>query len=240
MAQEKTSLPALTYLRAGGWLTGVLILLMPISLIFFLAGQMAYGQVKGKFEAYEQIPEISRLADLEVVPAGQVVLVRGELAGTGLIVFREGPAAGREVRFQEAFQQQFPEFSLILADGTLTVLPSLTREAVIQQPLHTVTEGDRERAGFRAGDQVTVQGQWQPGQRPLLQEVTGITGLDKQALMAEWQTAFRWVTWTRNGLGLLTLVSVGLLLVQVRRARRARSMETDTWTTQTNETMPIA
>ena len=162
-------------IRHSNWFTGAMIFFMPVLLIFFLASQMAYGQVKGKFEAYQAIPELTRLSALANLPAGQVVMLRGAIspanqdhsqdpAAPDLIIFRERPAEGREVRFQEEFPLVFPEFVLDLPDGPVVISPSQTRERVIHHEIHTVTIGDRQRTGFRPGDMVTVQGEWRRGQ----------------------------------------------------------------------------
>lgn len=47
-------------IRQSNWLTGSIIFFMPILLIFFLGSQMAYSHVKGKFDAYQGIPEVTR------------------------------------------------------------------------------------------------------------------------------------------------------------------------------------
>ncbi|MCL4301841.1 MAG: hypothetical protein KJ077_39465 [Anaerolineae bacterium] len=207
------------------WVTGLLIFSMPVMLVFFLGSQMAYSQVKSQFETYQTIPEVTRLADLESIAAGRVVMLRGQIAapsmraaGSELLVFQQRPAAGREVRFGEEFSLIFPEFSLQLPDGLVKISPSLTRERVIQHELHTVGSGEDKLTGFRPGDNVTVQGEWQPA-TTTLSEVTGITGADKAGLMAEWQEAFQKVGWVRNGLGLLTLLGLILLVVRLRQAR---------------------
>lgn len=215
----------------NSWLAGALIFLMPVLLIFFLGSLMAYSQVKGEFEAYQDIPELARLAELAKLPAGQVVMLRGRITALSakeppvneathdLIVFQERPAAGREVRYQEEFRLIFPEFGLELADGIVTIRPSLSREPVIQHESHAISDGDRSYTGFRAGDTVTVQGRWQPGATPTLDEATGVTGAARAGLMQEWQAAFQKVAWVRNGLGLLSLLGLALLLVQLRRAK---------------------
>jgi len=214
-------------------------------LIVFLGSQMAYSQVKSKFEAYQNIPEITTLAELENLPVGQLVMLRGRISeatplhnGTltsDLIIYQERPTDGREVRYQEEFPLIFPEFVMELPDGTLPIIPSLTREHIIQNELHTVTDGDRQRTGFRIGDVVTVQGQWQS---PALNEVTGITSVHKQALLAEWEIAFQQVRWARNGSGLLTLLSIALLVLQLRRAKAIKK-EAEEWQTPTTTTAPI-
>lgn len=238
-------------IKQSNWLTGSMIFFMPILLIFFLGSQMAVGQVRSKFEAYQRIPEITSLSELESIPAGQVVMLRGRMAEAivpaaspmqELVVFQERPADGREVRYREEFPLEFPELGLDLPDGTVMILPSQTRERVIQNELHQVRQGDRDYTGFRVGDLVTVQGEWQPAGGPTLIDVTGISGSDKQSLMAGWQDAFRKVSWARNGFGLLTAVSLILLVIQLRR-RRGRSSppsEEEAWPTPETKTAPTA
>ena len=225
------------------WLVGGLIFFMPILLILFLASQMAYSQVNGKFETYQNIPQVSELAALETLSAGQVVMVRGRISAaaappfdekTNLVVFQERPADGREVRYREEFPLVFPKFDLDLPDGTLTIIPSPSRDLVIQRELHKTLKDDREYTGFRQGDTVTVQGEWQP-ESQRLDEVTGITSLDKADLMADWQAGFRKVRWARNGLGGLTVVSLILLFIQWRRTR---SKEKDSWPIQETPITP--
>lgn len=235
----------LKFIKQSNWFTGILIFFMPVTLIIFLGSQMAYSQVKGKFEAYQNIPEITTLAELETMPADQLVMLRGRISeatplhngmlAPDLIIYQERPANGREVRYQEEFPLIFPEFVLDLPDGTLTIIPSSTREHVIQNELHTVTDGDRQYTGFVIGDVVTVQGQWQSF---ALNEVTGITSVHKQDLMSEWEVAFQKVGWVRDGSGLLTLLSIILLVLQLRRAR-ASEKETEEWQTPTTKTAPI-
>jgi hypothetical protein len=242
----------------GNWLAGALIFFMPVLFIFFLGSQMAYSQVKGQFEAYQAIPEVTRLSELAMLPANQVVMLRGQMMaascvpakasacdhGSDLLIFRERPAEGREVRYQEEFQQLFPEVGLELADGAVVIQPSLTRERIIQHEPHVVSAGDRQYTGFRSGDRVTVQGQWQPGQPPVLVEVTGITSVDKTQLMLEWQAAFQKVGWARNGLGGLTLLGVVLLIAQWHRTKdkansKDEEIEEETWQPQETKTAPI-
>lgn len=236
-------------LRGTNWLSGSLIFFMPVLLIFFLGSQMAYGQVKGRFEAYQSLPEVTRVAGLETIPAGQVIMLRGRISErapsdrSGLVIYQERPTDGREVRYQEAFPLIFPEFVMTLPDGDVVISPSQTRERVIRQETHLIRDGERSYTGFRAGDTVTVQGQWQPGLEtgPTLGEVTGITGADKQSLLLDWANAFRQVGRVRNGLGLLTLVSIGVFIVQLRRTRRNQTSDDEdaSWQTQTtNETVP--
>lgn len=209
----------------SGWITGLLIFSMPIMLVFFLGSQMAYSQVNSQFETYQNIPEITSLAQLETIPTGQVVMVRGQIAvsppdvtSSNLLIFQERPTEGREVRFGEEFSLVFPEFEMSLNDGQIKISPSLTRERIIQHEQHTVTQGELTLTGFRPGDMVTVQGEWQPAAATLA-EVTGITGADKASLMAEWQDSFEKVSWIRNGLGILTLVGLVLLVVRMRQTR---------------------
>lgn len=229
------------------WVTGLLIFSMPVMLVFFLGSQMAYSQVKSQFETYQNIPEATRLADLKSIPAGQVVMLRGQIAassmsaaGSELLIFRQRPGEGREVRFGEEFNLIFPEFGLQLPDGLVKISPSLTRERIIQHELHTVSSGEDKLTGFRPGDNVTVQGEWQPATTTLF-EVTGITGADKPSLMAEWQEAFQKVGWVRNGLGLLTLLGLILLVVRLRQARiNPPVVEGEACPTPKTETAPTA
>ena len=125
-----------------GWLTITLIFLVPILFIFFLGSQMAYSQVNSRFERYRNIPEASRVSDLEAMATGQVVMLRGKIsqavgqqdvaqASSDLLIFQVRPADGREVRFQEEFPLIFPDFVMELSDGAITIHPSSTRERVI-------------------------------------------------------------------------------------------------------------
>lgn len=229
------------------WVTGLLIFSMPIMLVFFLGSQMAYSQVKSQFESYQTIPEVTRLADLQNVQAGQVVMLRGQITGpavgpggSDLLVFQQRPAEGREVRFGEEFPLVFPEFSLQLSDGVIKISPSLTRERIIQHELHTVNSGEDRYTGFRPGDTVTVQGEWRP-ETLTLDDTTGITGADKSSLMAEWQDAFQKVGWVRNVLGLLTLLGLFLLVVRLRQAKTIPpSVESDICPTPKTETATTA
>lgn len=229
----------------NGWLTGLLIFSMPILLVFFLGSQMAYSQVNSQFETYQNIPEITSLAQLERMPPEQVVMVRGHIAesspslpGSNLVIFQERPTGGREVRFGEEFNLIFPEFEMSLGDGQIRISPSLTRERVIQHELHSVPQGDLTLTGFRPGDLVTVQGEWQPA-TATLREVTGVTGADKASLIAEWQDSFKLVGWVRNGLGLLTLASLVLLVARVRQSR-ARPIADELCQTPKTETATTA
>lgn len=229
----------------NGWLTGLLIFSMPIMLVFFLGSQMAYSQVNSQFETYQNIPEVTSLAQLETIPAGQVVMVRGQIAvsppntpSSNLLIFQERPTEGREVRFGEEFPLVFPEFEMSLNDGQIKINPSLTRERIIQHELHAITQGELTLTGFRPGDLVTVQGEWQPA-AATLSEATGITGADKASLMAEWQDSFKLVGWVRNGLGLLTLAGLVLLVARIRQAR-TRPMADEPCQTPKTETATIA
>jgi hypothetical protein len=235
----------LKWVGKNGWLTGLLIFSMPMMLVFFLGSQMAYSQVNSQFQRYQNIPEVTSLAQLETIPAGQVVMVRGQIAvsppdvpSSKLLIFQERPTEGREVRFGEEFPLVFPEFEMSLNDGQIKISPSLTRERIIQHEQHTVTQGELTLTGFRPGDLVTVQGEWQPT-TATLSEVTGITGTDKAGLMAEWQDSFKLVGWVRNGLGFLTLVGLVLLVVRVRQAR-TRPMADEPCQTPKTETATTA
>jgi hypothetical protein len=229
------------------WVTGLLVFSMPVMLVFFLGSQMAYSQVKSQFETYQNIPEVTRLADLASIPVGRVVMLRGQIVesltdtpDSELLIFQKRPAEGREVRFGEEFNLVFPEFRLQLPDGLIKISPSLTRERIIQHELHTVSSGEDRLTGFRPGDSVTVQGEWQPATTTLF-EVTGITGADKAGLMAEWQETFQKVGWVRDGLGFLTLVGLILLVVRLRQARINPPLpESETCPIPKTETAPTA
>jgi hypothetical protein len=234
----------LKFILKNGWLTAAFLLLTPVSLIFFIGIQSALGQVTGQFAAYQNIPQATQLVQLSHLPAGAVVLVRGQIegsAGTDLLIYQEHPVPGQETAYQEPFAQIFPQFGLTLPDGSLPILPSQSRERVIQHELHTVPAGDKLQAGFKAGDTVMVMGQWQPGPAASLIEVTGITSLDKDQYLAEWQTDFQKIEWLRNGLGLITLLGLIVLVMQWRRAKtNPPSAEGEVWPTQTQETAPTA
>lgn len=243
----------LAFIRKSNWLMGALVFFMPILLVFFLGSQMAYSQVKGQFETTQTIPEFTRLSELLDIPDGQVVMLRGRIApescrwvicqtDSDLIIFKERPAGGREVRFREEFPQHFPKFVMSLPDGQVAILPSSTREHIIQDELHISIAGDRERVGFRVGDVVMVQGRWE-SRSLLLRETTGITSLNKQQFIHEWQTAFQKVSWARNGLGLLTLFSLALGIVQFRRINAGGKtgyiqVEEEEWLHQKTESAP--
>lgn len=213
------------------WLLGMCILAMPVMLVFFLGSQMATSQVRNTYKAYDTIAEITRVQQFAALPEETVVMLRGRLLDLScqpsvckepaLLVYQERPQPGRELRFQEAFAQRFPPFVLELEDGHVTILPDESRRRILQHELHTVADGDRQRAGFRHGDVVTVQGQVSHTAVPTLREVTGISGRDKQQLMQEWQRAFRKVVWLRNLAGLLSGVGIVGLIVQLRRWRQA-------------------
>ena len=218
-------------MRRGGWLTSLLIFSMPVFLIMFLGSIMAYAQVQGEFHEYQEIQEYTNLAELASVSQGELVILRGRIAdGTspsraqGLIVFQERPLDGREVRFREEFPLIFPEFRLELADGTLLIQPSSEREQMIAHELHRIADEsrDREYTGFGVGDVVAVQGEWWPttsGQEAVLREVTGITSTDRAGIMTEWQNAFGRLAMIRTVLGILSALSIILLIIQVRRVK---------------------
>ena len=234
----------------NSWLTGALIFLMPVILVIFLGSQMAYSQVSGGFEAYQSIPEVTSLAQLEALPAAEIIILRGHIseasapadgrqAAAKLLIFQERPTDGREVRYREEFPLIFPDFVMDLSDGSIAIEPSLTRDKVIQNELHTVAAGDRVHTGFQTGDLVSVQGQWQPNlsSTPALVDVTGITSVDKQTLIADWEADFQKVGWARNILGLVSLVSIILLVVQLRRTRTDRE-GSKKWKSQETTTAP--
>jgi hypothetical protein len=171
---------------------------------------------------------------------GQIASSLMSTAGSELLIFQRRPAEDREVRFGEEFNLVFPEFSLQLPDGLVKIRPSLTRERIIQHELHTVSSGEDRLTGFRPGDIVTVQGEWQPATMTLF-EVTGITGANKASLMAEWQEAFQKVGWVRDGLGFLTLVGLILLVVCLRQTKSFPTLpESEACPTPKTETAPTA
>ena len=251
-------------MRKINWLTGALILTMPISLIFFLGSQMAYGQVQRRYETYAAVPQISSVAALQAQPVGETVLLRGAIASSAtatnsatdsasasagpLLIYQERPRDGREVRYLEEFPLVLPPFTLHLSDGDVNIQPSAENAAAISHELHSTAIDDREFTGFQVGDVVTVQGKWQlaDGQAiPQLVEVTGVSGTDEAALLAEVQAGMQMVRLARDGLGLLTLISIALLAMQLYRQRQSASTgradkqeETDEWR-QTTETAPI-
>ena len=251
-------------MRKINWLTGALILTMPISLIFFLGSQMAYGQVQRRYETYAAVPQISSVAALQAQPVGETVLLRGAIASSAtatnsatdsasasagpLLIYQERPRDGREVRYLEEFPLVLPPFTLHLSDGDVNIQPSAENAAAISHELHSTAIDDREFTGFQVGDVVTVQGKWQlaDGQAsPQLVEVTGVSGTDEAALLAEVQAGMQKVRLARDGLGLLTLISIALLAMQLYRQRQSASTgradkqeETDEWR-QTTETAPI-
>lgn len=221
--------------KKQGWLAGSLIFFMPVTLILFLGSQAAYSQGKGRFETYLAIPEISTYADLSTLSADEVVILSGEisaesLAGnsqpsqSSLLIFQERPADGREVRFREEFPLTFPAFMLNLPDGQVPIIPSDSDDHVIQAELHTVPAGDRVHTGFQVGDKIYVQGKWQPDP-PALLDVTGVTSVSQANLIPEWQQAFRYVAWARNGLGVLSVVSIIALVIHLRRAKAQATVE---------------
>lgn len=228
-------------LKKSGWLVGGLIFFMPVLFMIYLTSQMAYSQVRGQFETYDRIPEITHLAELETLAPGTAVMLRGQISQATppqpaspageLVVYQERPVDGRETRYREEFPLIFSGFVIDLADGSLPIVPSTTEEGIIQHELHTVTAGDRRYTGFQRGDTVTVQGHWQPASG-MLEEATGLTSASKAELMREWQQAFDYVSWARNGFGALTLLSLTLLIIEWRRSRRRQSaQEEEAWPT---------
>ncbi len=237
--------------RQGHRLSGYLVMGTPFLLIAFLGTQLAIQQVSRQFDTYQAVPEIADLATLTRLPATRLVLLRGRISPAScevsscdndpytddLILYREGPAEGREVRFRESFGQHFTSFVLDLPDGAVRILPSLTKAHVIQEAPQTEIHGDRQRDGFRLGDVVTVQGQWQPtpAQPPTLTEVTGVSRRDKSALLRDWQNAFRRVRWSSLVTGLLAGLGGLILITRAIRQRDSRAQkETQTWHLQTN------
>ncbi len=230
----------------NNWLTGLLILSMPISLIYFLGSQMAYGQVQRRFDAYAQIPEYTALAELASHEANDVVMLRGQLvesvnshadvshsdvshadvshAEGPLLLYQERPLDGREVRYREEFKLIFPELALELTDGTIPIQPSEDAEQAISHETRRIAVDDREFTGFQAGDIISFQGNWQPardtGSAPMLVDVTGISGVGKAVLLDDVQLALQKVSQARNALGLLTLVSILLLAVQLYHRKK--------------------
>ena len=190
---------------------------------------MAYSQVKNRLLAYTKIPEVGTLAELNNLPNGQTVLLRGRIIqaedkkqpADALVVYQVRPKDGREVRFREEFPLVFPAFVLALDDGEILVQPSKTEAQKISYERHYITVGDRELTGFRIGDLVSVQGHWQPARgttNPIVAEVTGVSGRNKTHLLTEVDTTMYQVRVTRDILGVLTLFSIILLIMQVRLA----------------------
>ncbi len=244
----------LRFIRGSNRLSGLMILSFPFFLVFFLGSQMGYGQAQKQFEAYQAIPEITQLADLADVQAGDIVMLRGVVASgetlytdLDLLVFQERPLDGREVRFQEEFPLVFPEIELELQDGRLAIQPSTERQHIIIAEPHSVTKGDRTFTGFRPGDIVTVQGEWSPSTNttstPMLLDVTGIAGTDKNGVLSTFAEGFDQVTRIRNILGALTFLSLTLAIIQWRRNKPQAdgSEEEEAWQDQTkNEMIPTA
>lgn len=226
----------------NGWLTAILLLLTPITLIFFIGIQSALGEVKSQFEDYQNIPQVTQLGELNKLSADTVVLVRGQIEDSNtsdILIYQERPTPGRETTYEELFAQVFPQFKLTLPDGSLLALPSTTRDRVIQHELHSLPVGDRIRDGFKDGDTVMVMGQWQPGASPGLIEVTGITSLDKAQYLSEWRADFQKIEWLRDGLGLFTVIGIIVLVLQWRRTKTTPPTAKDeAWPAQTNETAP--
>ncbi len=221
------------FVRRFGTLTSLFIFTMPIFWIMFLGGMMARGQVKGEFTVYQTIQEYTSLSALNAVPQDQVVMLRGKIVdgsspdyANGLTVFQERPLNGRELRFQEEFPLVFPTIKLALSDGTVTIDAAEGR--VIAHELQRVEDKarDREYTGFRAGDEVTVQGKWQA--RAQLKEATGITSQSRAAIMAEGQYAFDRLETICTVLGILSIVPLVLFGVQLLRMRsRAQAKPLD-------------
>ncbi|MEI2613149.1 MAG: hypothetical protein V9G20_31300 [Candidatus Promineifilaceae bacterium] len=212
-------------MRRSGWFVSLLVFSMPITLIIFLGVVMAYFQVRSEFDVYQHIQEYTTLAELASVSETEVVMLHGRLiAGPetpwadGLVIFQERPLDGREVRFQEEFPLVFPEITLELSDGTLLVQPGV-EQVINHEPQRVVDEAaDREYTGFRIGDMITVQGQWQPSLATLT-NVTGVSGLDRAGIIAEGSYAFKRLSTIRNVLGGITLLGVISLVGQLLRAR---------------------
>ena len=243
----------LNLIQKSNWFTGLLILFMPVTLIFFLASQMAYSQVQGRFEANLAIPEITDMAGLAAIASDEIIILRGQISpatprpavegpAADLIIFQERPAAGRDARFREEFPLIFPPLVLDLPDGSVSITPSDSDEIIIQGERHTVPAGDRVLTGFRIWDTISVQGTWQPQPTPALIEATGVTSADRAQFIAEWQAAFQKIAWARNGLGLLTLISILVLVVQLRRAKQTPLPQNDgeLCPPQTPKTIPTA
>ena len=98
-----------------------------------------------------------------------------------------------------------------------------------------------QRSGLRPGDMVTVQGRWQPDQAgvPVLAGVTGITGIDKAALLSEWCIAIRSVKWVSCLAGLLSVLGMVMLILRLWQWRaNACTKETKTWMHQTTKDAP--
>lgn len=221
------------FFRRFGTLTSLFIFAMPIFWIMFLGGMMARGQVKGEFTTYQAIQEYTRLNTLNSVPQDQVVMLRGKIVdgpspdyANGLIIFQERPLNGRELRFQEEFPLVFPPITLALADGTIQIEAAEGR--VIAHETQRVEDKarDREYTGFRAGDEVTVQGKWQAQAK--LKEATGITSQSRAAIMAEGQYALDRLDTICTVLGVLSVIPLVLLVVQLLRVRlKAQSKPLD-------------
>ncbi|MEM7345194.1 MAG: hypothetical protein AAF485_13190 [Chloroflexota bacterium] len=225
----------LKFIRKSHWLVGGIIFFMPILLILYLGSQMAYSQGQARFDAYHAIPEITRLSEASDVSSGEAVLLRGIIAEaplnmsttspTSLLIYQERPAEGREIRYRETFPLIFPSFVIDLPDSQVTIIPSDTKEHIIQSETHSFIVGDRAYTGFQVGDTVTVQGELASISGDLhLIEATGITGSDKATLLADWQKRFVWVRWARNGFGWLSLVGIILLIIEFRRTKRHKKV----------------
>lgn len=237
--------------RSRQGLDSVLMIAVPLIFIVFLGSQMALQQVVRKSATYMDMPEITQVAVLKSLPPNTDVMLRGRLVAVvtdapdpeanDLIVYQERPADGREVRFREVFNQHFPTIEMALSDGRVRMIPRPESAYVIQHARHVVTMGDRQRSGFRLGDVVTVQGRWQPEQAalPVVTGVTGMTGIDKAALLSEWQLAIHDVKRVSLLAGLLSIWGIVMLILRVRQWRASRrAEETKTWAHRTTKDVP--
>lgn len=223
-------------LRRVGWFTGLLMFSMPVLLITFLGFMMARGQVKSEFDHYQAIQEYTSLSALSAAPAESVVMVRGRIAegpspdwADGLVIFQERPLAGRELRYDEEFPLVFPEFTLQLSDGALLIEPGDAQ--VISHETARVADAvqKREYTGFRLGDEVTVQGNWQgivAGTQAMLPNASGITSLDRAGVIADGQDAFHQLDIYAMVLGILSLLALVLLIMQLWRNREQEKLAT--------------
>lgn len=234
----------LKFLRQSNWLTGIASLIMPFLLFIFLTSQMAITQANARLDTYlsQDIAEYTSLASLDSVPSEQVVMLRGKIsantppgqnpADPNLVIYQTRPAGGREIRYQEKFPLIFPEVVLDLSDGQIAVFPNMGEERIIQNELHTVTDGDRDLTGFRIGDTITVQGKWYPNKNtqahPVLRDTTGVTSVSRGELLADWQSRFELIKLIRNIFGVLSLISIIFIGIQYRKYRIAqRQMENE-------------
>lgn len=254
-------------IRRSDWLTSLLIFAMPIALVFYLGVQMAYSEVNSEVTSYAALTEYTSLAELQALPPGTTILLRGQLADPGallpgqptadesanpLLIYQERPLDGREVRFLEEFPLIFPPVVLTLADGNIGVQASQDGTRTISHELHHLSLADRAFTGFQVGDIITIQGKWQPlttdQTLPLIVNVTGISGFAKAALQAEVQAGLQKVQLAKDGLGLLTVAGIVLLAVRLYRQRRRSTQpmgllseeqeEAKEWRPPTTETVP--